>query len=1285
MKISLLVLSLALFLQAAQVSGNCLSPTVPLINGTCINPPTCPAGQSMNLQSGYCSTCDPHCSQCSGTYCSKCNWDQYVDIQGYCHPCAQPSCQSLNNPEVCTLGPNCLSCEYAGEACTGCDVGYVLYAGNCVDPCVVPGYYPVPDPVTHACPLCDVVFAGCDSCTSSQCVQCQPNWYLDAANQCNTCDSVFDQHCYNCTAQSCLACGVGYYLEGTVCRTCNQDFGFSCAACDNAGCYSCKPPQQPVQDKYYPKAVCLTCTKTGSSDGSHILDLSGNCVTCDSIFGAGCTSCDETGCTALTSLGGYYLKTVGPYTISRPCTDYAPGCLTCNSVTCQACERGTTLVGTICESCDSVYGLNGYVYDNQQPINDCHACSGVFPACLTCNQAGCTNCSSGFGVVQTGLATSTGIWLDYYGTCISCNYEWTGCAVCHFGNTIACDACAPGYYAFGDQSCLASCPSTSYVTTDPGVCHDCTAIYDANCIRCNASQCLTCVPGTYLDPITQGCPSCSSIYGSDCLACTSSECARCTSGFLYNGGCVSDCSNAPGTADYVDSNGLKACLSCLGTYGNCSTCTNATCSVCIPGNYLYEGQCVESCPGGTFIPAAAPAQCRPCSNEYTGCSECTAASCTACDPNAPVYYDPQNVTYPCQPCEMGCAKCTAAGCLECQADHYPSNGTCVPCSTIDPNCVSCSNSSQTCLACAPTWGLQNGGCITCTYLQEGLGCLDCFNYRCTKCPVGTFLDSEGACDSCIGIKGYCGQCNATTCFVCQPGRYMDVNNGCVLPAQCSPGTYASSATYPPSCLACNQILPGCTSCQYNTYGDVVCVAAAAGFTIHTNGYSLRPPALIMKPIANPCPPGCTSCALNICSQCDTGYYISAGQCVPCGTRFSGCQTCNDLTCLSCSPVQPYFYPPLSQCMAGCPLETTAVGAICRACNSIFADCLRCNATQCTGCSRLYSLNADGSGCTFTPCLDPTLPYWLPSDSVCLASCPSGTVSNDTICIPDPCIASGTFFNLTTGECMPCSDPGCLNCSLFGPDFCLACDGGLLLALDPSSPDTTYCTPTCPFNTATDLKGQLCIPCAASCHGCLPLADFLGYNPPTPQIGPDAGTTLQDWFDPTNTLCSECAIQTDLIFLHECVAECPPIQDGKVVRHSSNGTHCVPTCPEGTYPNPAQQACWQCGIGCTNCTQDGCSDCGMEGGVEYFEYMGMCTPICPAGTYANDLTRICESCDPRCTECEGPDSCLGMLSNGLAGIRTAFHPNTKTRCDYQALHIRVLTKIHCFFPTKYLGP
>lgn len=160
-------------------------------------------------------------------------------------------------------------------------------------------------------------------------------------------------------------------------------------------------------------------------------------------------------------------------------------------------------------------------------------------------------------------------------------------------------------------------------------------------------------------------------------------------------------------------------LECVSCVGNCNLCSTVdSCTLCLPGFLLQNGQCVTRCNPGFF---ASGVTCLQCSE---GCSFCS----------------------------------TATTCIVCDAGRYAYNGRCeVNC----PNGSITDDVDQTCIAC-------NSPCGNC--VQHPSKCLTCitgnyFEFAChDTCPVGTF-NNNGICEYC---SFECAAClgSSNTCVLC---------------------------------------------------------------------------------------------------------------------------------------------------------------------------------------------------------------------------------------------------------------------------------------------------------------------------------------------------------------------------------------------------------------------------------------------------------------------------------------------------------------------------------------
>ena len=135
----------------------------------------------------------------------------------------------------------------------------------------------------------------------------------------------------------------------------------------------------------------------------------------------------------------------------------------------------------------------------------------------------------------------------------------------------------------------------------------------------------------------------------------------------------------------------SSCGTCVGSANFCLTCTSPL--------LAFSGQCVSSCPSGTFNSSGACLQCHP------DCASCTGPSfnqCSTCSPKRPVlksgrclstcsksqFFDLTSST--CQDCDSSCSSCSDSGpnhCLACSSSNQVLRaGSCV-----SANCIGSSD------------------------------------------------------------------------------------------------------------------------------------------------------------------------------------------------------------------------------------------------------------------------------------------------------------------------------------------------------------------------------------------------------------------------------------------------------------------------------------------------------------------------------------------------------------------------------------------------------------------
>lgn len=211
---------------------------------------------------------------------------------------------------------------------------------------------------------------------------------------------------------------------------------------------------------------------------------------------------------------------------------------------------------------------------------------------------------------------------------------------------------------------------------------------------------------------------------------------------------------------------MSPCLSCM--------MTSLTCTSCIAGLSLANGQCLASCPSQTF---SAGGICQSCQDP---CQECV------------------NSSSQCTTCKRGFLQ--NSSCLEqCPTGMYGSADLKI-CVLCDPSCIVCQGNSLNCTQCQASFVLFQTSCLT-------------------TCPEGYYNRSG----QCIVCQSPCMSCfNQTACKSCQPSLYM---YGITCNMVCPNGSYASTTnnyvclSCPANCSLCSAISGTliCTNCTFGYF------------------------------------------------------------------------------------------------------------------------------------------------------------------------------------------------------------------------------------------------------------------------------------------------------------------------------------------------------------------------------------------------------------------------------------------------------------------------------------
>ena len=384
---------------------------------------------------------------------------------------------------------------------------------------------------------------------------------------------------------------------------------------------------------------------------------------------------------------------------------------------------------------------------------------------------------------------------------------------------------------------------------------------DSTCQTCanwnDASQCLTCVTGLYLQAnlVPSYCKStCTNtstykyITNNTCLTCDSTcltcsagtlnDCLTCSTTYLLLPPGPSACSSICNIG-YYPADPAKQCLICDSTCKECSGSGSSSCTSCKANTYLQTlsgpTQCLNTCQSHTYQDSTTNI-CRSCDSSCdscftTGTTQCKNCSTglflqstqgpAECQSTCPSKTYQNNTNMTCLPCDSSCFSCSGPSdseCLSCSVGKVLANTPPAQCSSVCASnfffnlvnnvCELCDTSCKTCSQAGPS------GCISCNstaFLQVLIGPGRCD----VTCPSGFYPNlSNNICQPCYsscvtcsnGNKNGCTQCGGTL-FLLNPGP-----NYCQ--SSCPSGFYADLLTN--NCLTCDQ---SCQECKNGTIND----------------------------------------------------------------------------------------------------------------------------------------------------------------------------------------------------------------------------------------------------------------------------------------------------------------------------------------------------------------------------------------------------------------------------------------------------------------------------------
>ncbi|KAL4506331.1 hypothetical protein ABPG73_017065 [Tetrahymena malaccensis] len=1214
---------------------SCYTCSQPLDSSSCLS-----CFNGFYLSNKQCLPCDSECSSCQLTAknCTKCS-DNYVfdEVQEICLPICASTCKTCILPLMNNQCSSCydgfylndFSCIQCQPPCQNC-----IDQNNCLSCQENYLYNQQTNQCTLICPdLCQQCQLNEDN--SIQCIQCKDGFYLSnqsclqCSSPCLTCQ-LSDNNCLSCVSNYTFKNGLCFPDCDQTCKTCTlPNLNSACLTCQD-GYYLnnnyCLPCQQPCQNCQQSPNNCLSCItnyvfNTSTYSCSPICDVT--CQTCSSPNNnLACLSCFD----------GYFLSN--------------NQCLPCDS-SCAKCQ----ITPTQCISCSK-----NYLADNQNKI-----CLPICdPLCKTCvkplNKNSCLSCFDQYYLFNDEC-------LECSPPCLTCTNTNSNCLSC-INNYI---------YNSSTNLCLPNCPQNCQDCTPNNdfsnnsnffICIKCKDGYfldqNKNCQNCqlpclncqtNATNCTNCIQNYQLNTQNNQCfPQCDQSCSTCSLPLDENSCLSCFDGFYLKSGkclqCTQPCKNCQFNDTY--------CTSCIQYYGldsstnqclllcpiGCKECSNqngfSSCSSCIDGYYLTNGQCL-----------LCQNPCLTCQND--------AQNCLSCIKQYKLITNTQS-NY-CSPvCDISCKTCTAPNdyskCTSCTTGYYLQQNSCLSC---DFPCQSCEGTSTNCLSCVQ-WHQLDPTNNTCKLICPN-ECTSCFDTSsqtiCNGCIDGYYL-REGVCKSC---QFPCKTClNLTDCLSCSENYNLNEQNQTCDPIchnTCKTCSFPSKSN---ACLECNdgyflskkRCIPCSSSCATCDTTGKNCLTCAEGY-IYSHVYNS------CQFICNPSCKTCLPESPNSCLTCKSGYYQMENMCIKCEPPCSTCEI-QSTNCLSC--IKNYVYDEVTrtcspQCYPTCSFCTSPNSNFsCTKCKdgyylSAFNQCLPCsppcltcsiNANKCLSCIDTYKFDS-----LFKICM-------IICDSTC-ATCTQPLKSTS-------CSSCDDQHVLINNQCLPCQQP-CASCSITTTN-CTSCQKNYTL-----NPQTNQCKSLCHQSCKTCLypysdtscsscnegyylnNNNQCLQCQIPCQNCY-------------QAATQCKSCIEGYILDQNTL--------------ECVLNCD--KSCKTCFSPQNSNSCT-SCPDGFYLINNQ--CQKCDFPCQTCQKSPtlCLSCVSKYNLD--NILNQCTPICDIscqtchqpydssqclecafGYFSNNQNQ-CQICESPCASCiDNPSNCLSCLEtyyeNPLNG------KCTKMNCD-----------------------
>jgi len=350
-----------------------------------------------------CETCsegEPYlgCKTCSsvfGSGCSTCDADKCITHDSECKLIGNVC---VDEKDYCptAYGEGCKKCDFQSPKCDMVDTGYFVGRGRSINCSVLP--------TAELRTKCMNGASGRRTVLSVRGCQKDMISVEFDGEQCLECSAVVP-HCASCVDSgeglvTCAVCSEGYVLYGGICKKCDSIHGDNCEKCSLSQCTERECAEGEVSfsgvcnkcNDVNPRCRVCTAADYCTTCNEGFIPSEGSCVvSCQSVFGSGCSECTATECTSCMTTEcaanmkcNEGLQPIVDVNDGRvkcgSCSELLDNCASCSPTQCLNCTIGLALESGVCKSC-----------------------SDLFYGCSECDSDKCTKCAQdGWVLTQNG-------------------------------------------------------------------------------------------------------------------------------------------------------------------------------------------------------------------------------------------------------------------------------------------------------------------------------------------------------------------------------------------------------------------------------------------------------------------------------------------------------------------------------------------------------------------------------------------------------------------------------------------------------------------------------------------------------------------------------------------------------------------------------------------------------------------------------------------------------------------------------------------------------------------